>query len=64
MGHKPPPEAKPGQAVDPASLAPSGRPVVLEGAARTLGRPVQLDLEGGIDWEWLEGLQRSQRWAG
>lgn len=58
MGHPPPPTT-PGAALDPKKLVPRGRPQVL--GVEQLGRQVQLDLEGGVDWEWLEGLQRSQR---
>jgi len=49
---------------DPDRLVPSGRPRVAEEARAWFGRQMQQELEGGLDWEWLEGLQRAQRCAG
>jgi hypothetical protein len=62
MGHQPaaaPTNAPP----DPERLVPSGRPKVLGDAVGRFGRHMRPELEGGIDWGWLEGLQQSQRWA-
>ncbi|GAB4818813.1 hypothetical protein N2152v2_005859 [Parachlorella kessleri] len=65
MGHQAAPATgEAGAALpDPDRLVPSGRPRVAEEARAWFGRQMQQELEGGVDWEWLEGMQRAQRFG-